>query len=229
MEYGGLVLREVPQEERPRERMMKHGVSTLSHAELLAILLRTGTVQQSAVALAQRLLAEAGGLRGLAEWKMEQMTGLRGIGSAKAMQIQAGIELGRRVAASSRELTPSLRSPQDVADLLMEELRFLNQEHFIVLFLNTKNRLIGKETMSIGSLNATVVHPREVYRAAISRSAASIICAHNHPSGDPQPSREDVLLTRRLSEAGQLIGIDLLDHIVIGEHRFSSLKEQGYL
>ncbi|GAB2672948.1 DNA repair protein RadC [Paenibacillus thermoaerophilus] len=229
MEYNGLTLREMPQEERPRERMLAQGAKALSNAELLAVLLRTGSVRESAVTLAQRLLAEAGGLRGLAERTTEELTRLRGIGVAKALQVQAGIELGRRLSAAARESAPVLRAPRDVAELLMEELRFLRQEHFVVLYLNTKNRLIGKETLSVGSLNATVVHPREVFRSAILRSAASIICAHNHPSGDPEPSREDVLLTRRLAEAGELIGIRLLDHVVIGDHRFSSLKEQGHL
>ncbi|HZG87052.1 RadC family protein [Paenibacillus sp.] len=222
-----LLLREVPAEERPRERMLRIGASALSNAELLAILLRTGTKRESAVTLAHRLLREAGGLRGLADRSVEQLCEQRGVGSAKALQLLAALELGKRVARADLEASPAIRSPQDVAALVREDLRYLQQEHFVVLFLNTKNRVVGRETLSVGSLNATIVHPREVYRAAIKRSAASIICVHNHPSGDPTPSPEDIQLTHRLSEAGHIIGIELLDHVIIGDRSYVSLKERG--
>ena len=120
-----------------------------------------------------------------------------------------------------------IRSPQDVSELVMEDLRYLQQEHFVCLFLNTKNAVIGRETLSVGSLNATLVHPRELFRAAIKKSSAAIICVHNHPSGDPTPSTEDIQLTHRLAEAGKIIGISLLDHIIIGDRKFISMKEQG--
>ncbi|WP_248927404.1 RadC family protein [Paenibacillus hamazuiensis] len=229
MESRGLTLRDVPSEERPRERMQQQGAQALSNAELLAILLRTGTYSESAVHLAQRVLQESGGLRRLVEMTMEQLTAIKGIGEAKALQIQAGIELGRRLARSSMGEKVIIRSPQDAASLLMEDLRYLQTEHFVCLFLNTKNHVIGQETLSVGSLNASIVHPREVFRAAIRRSSASIICAHNHPSGDPTPSREDIEMTGRLMEAGEIIGIEVLDHIIIGDNRFSSLKEQGLM
>jgi len=222
-----LLLREVPEEERPRERMLRIGPSALSNAELLAILLRTGTHRESAVTLAQRLLREAGGLRGLADRSVEQLCEQRGVGTAKALQLLAALELGKRVARADAEATPIIRSPQDVAALVREDLRYLQQEHFVVLFLNTKNRVVGRETLSVGSLNATIVHPREVYRAAVKRSAASIICVHNHPSGDPTPSPEDIQLTHRLSESGHIIGIELLDHVIIGDRSYVSLKERG--
>lgn len=229
MDLPKQMLRDLPSDDRPRERMLKGGPSSLSNAELLAILLRTGTQAESVVALAQRVLQEAGSLRGLSDVSVEQLTGIRGIGEAKAMQLQAGIELGRRMARSVMEDRVKIRSPQDVASLLKEELRYLQKEHFIVLFLNTKNFVIGQETLSMGSLNASIVHPREVFRAAIKRSSASIVCAHNHPSGDPTPSAEDIELTQRLVEAGKLIGIEVLDHLVIGDSGFVSLKEKGYL
>lgn len=209
--------------------MQQHGPGALSHAELLAILLRTGTKDESSVHLAQRILNESGGLRRLAESDWEELTRIRGIGPAKALQLQASIELGRRVARSLLPDTVKITCPQDAADLLMEELRHLREEHFVCLFLNTKNHVIGRQTLSIGSLSASIVHPREVFRAAIRRSSASILCAHNHPSGDPTPSPEDIALTRRLAEAGELLGIELLDHLVIGDNRYMSLKETGCL
>lgn len=229
MESPNYTLRDVPQEERPRERMLQFGAQALSNAELLAILLRTGTYAESAVGVAQRLLIEAGGLRNLVEMSVGQLTKIKGIGLAKAVQILAGIELGRRLARTTRPETVTIRSPKDVTRLMMEELRYLQKEHFVCLFLNTKNNVIGQETLSIGSLNASIVHPREVFLAAIKRSSASIICVHNHPSGDPTPSPEDIEMTRRLVEAGSIIGIDVLDHVIIGDRTSVSLKEHGYM
>ncbi|NOU73370.1 DNA repair protein RadC [Paenibacillus sp. LMG 31458] len=229
MEVTSLMLREVPQEERPRERMLQYGAGALSHAELLAILLRTGTVSESALRLAGRILSESGGLRSLVDMSKDQLTQIKGIGDAKALQIQAGIELGRRLAKSTFEERVTIRSPKDIADLVSEDLRYLQKEHFVCLFLNTKNHLLAQETLSMGSLNASIVHPREVFRAAIKRSSASIICVHNHPSGDPTPSPEDIQLTHRLMEAGTIIGIEVLDHVIIGDQRFISLKEQGFM
>jgi DNA repair protein RadC len=229
MESPSLTLRDVPSEERPRERMLQAGAGALSNAELLAILVRTGTYAESAVHLSQRILAECGGLRNLVDMSKDQLTQIKGIGDAKALQIQAGIELGRRLARCKLDETVTIRTPEDVANLLMEELRYLQKEHFVCLFLNTKNHVIGQETLSMGSLNASIVHPREVFKAAIKRSSASIVCVHNHPSGDPTPSPEDVQMTNRLIEAGSIIGIEVLDHIIIGDQRFVSLKEQGYM
>ncbi|MBB6633917.1 RadC family protein [Cohnella thailandensis] len=229
MEQRVYTLSDLPEEERPRERMMRNGSESLSHAELLAILLRTGTRSESAVHLAQRILNDCGGLRRFAERSWDELTHIRGIGPAKALQLQASIELGRRVARSRLPEMPRIAKPQDAADLLMEDLRHYREEHFVCLFLNTKNQVIGRQTLSIGSLSASVVHPREVFRAAIRRSSASILCAHNHPSGDPTPSPEDIQITKRLAEAGQLLGIELLDHLVIGDNRYISLKESGCL
>lgn len=229
MNTHNFTLRDVPNEERPRERMLQFGAHALSNAELLAILIRTGTYAESAVLLAQTVLKDIGGLRQLAEATVEQLTKIKGIGPAKALQLQAGIELGKRLARTRLDEAVTIRSPQDVANLMTEQLRYLQKEHFICLFLNTKNHVIAQETLSIGSLNASIVHPREVFRAAIQRSSASIICVHNHPSGDPAPSSEDIEVTNRLIEAGQLLGIDVLDHIIIGDQHFVSLKEQGLI
>jgi DNA repair protein RadC len=229
MKVTSLMLREIPLEERPRERMLQYGAEALSHAELLAILLRTGTVSESAVRLAGRILSESGGLRSLVDMSKDQLTQIKGIGDAKALQIIAGIELGRRLAKSTHSERVTIRSPKDIADLMSEDLRYLQKEHFVCLFLNTKNHLLAQETLSMGSLNASIVHPREVFRAAIKRSSASIVCVHNHPSGDPTPSPEDIQLTHRLVEAGSIIGIEVLDHVIIGDQRFISLKEQGFM
>lgn len=229
MEIPGYGMRDVPNEDRPRERMMQFGAEALSHTELLAILLRTGTRNESAVHLAGRVLQNCGSLSGLVDMSLEEMTAIRGIGPAKAVQLRAGIELGRRLTRTAREDRLTVRRPQDAADYLMEQLRYLKKEHFICLFLNTKNQLITRETLSVGTLNASLVHPREVFRAAIKCSSASLICVHNHPSGDPTPSPEDISLTKRLVEAGELVGIDVLDHLVIGEHSFVSLKERGLM
>lgn len=229
MEAPQYLLRDVPQEERPRERMMNYGAEALSHAELLAILLRTGTKDESVVHLANRIMRQVGSIRQLVDLSIEELTEIKGIGTAKAIQIKAGIELGRRITRTGKEEVKSIRSPRDAADLLIEQLRYLQKEHFVCLFLNTKNHIISQETLSMGSLNASIVHPREVFRAAIKCSSASVIFAHNHPSGDPTPSPEDVALTKRLVEAGKIIGIEVLDHLVIGDMKFVSLKEQGLM
>ncbi|MFD1137676.1 RadC family protein [Paenibacillus urinalis] len=223
------MLRDIPQEQRPRERMLEVGAGALSHTELLAILLRTGTKQESAIHIAQRILNEAGSLRNLVDMSVDELCQLKGIGPAKAIQLKAGIELGQRVMQTRLTERPVIRSPRDAADLLMEQLRYLQKEHFVCLFLNTKNHVIAQETLSMGSLNASIVHPREVFRAAMKCSSASIVCAHNHPSGDPAPSPEDIQLTRRLVKAGEIVGIDVLDHIVIGDGKYASLKEQGFI
>ncbi|UQZ33090.1 hypothetical protein C2I18_05660 [Paenibacillus sp. PK3_47] len=229
MESQSFMLRDLPHEERPRERMMHYGAESLSQAELLAILLRTGTHRESAIQIAQQLLGQCGGLRGLADLSIQELTNIKGIGPAKAVQLKAGIELGRRMANSRLTEPVTIRSPQDAAEILTEQLRYLQKEHFVCLFLNTKNHVIAQETLSMGSLNASIVHPREVFRAAMKYSSAAIICAHNHPSGDPTPSPEDISLTSRLAKAGEIVGIDVLDHLIIGDSRYVSLKEKGYM
>ena len=169
------------------------------------------------------------GLRLLKAATLEEMTEIKGIGQAKAIQILAAVEIGRRIANLNYTDRYVIRSPEDGANYVMNDMRFLSQEHFVCLYLNTKNQVLHKQTIFIGSLNASIVHPSEVFREALKRSAASIICLHNHPSGDPAPSREDIEVTKRLVECGKMIGIDVLDHLIIGENKFVSLKEKGYL
>lgn len=229
MEPQRQFIRDVPQEERPRERLIKYGAEALSHTELLAILLRTGTKKESVVHLAGNIMKECGNLRNLMDMSLEELTAIRGIGPAKAIQLRAGLELGRRVSRTGNGEVVTVKRPEDAANYVMDELRYLKKEHFVCLFLNTKNHIIAQETLSMGTLNASLVHPREVFRAAIKCSSASLICVHNHPSGDPTPSPEDIALTKRLVSAGELVGIEVLDHLVIGDGRFISLKEQGYM
>ena len=223
------MIRDLPYEERPRERLLLEGAHYLSNAELLAILLRTGSKGQSALAIAQKLLRQSEGLKFLNEMTVEELMSLQGMGESKAIQILASIELGKRISKASHIKQDSILSPEDCVSFLAADMKHLTQEHFIVLFLDTKNYIIGRKTIFIGSLNKAIVHPREVFKEAIKRSSASVICAHNHPSGDATPSQQDIQLTHRLYEAGELIGIRLLDHLIIGDNQFTSLKEKGYL
>ncbi|OXS80534.1 RadC family protein [Domibacillus enclensis] len=224
-----MMIRDVPPHDRPRERMIASGPSSLSNHELLAILLRTGSKEESVLQLSNRILNEFDGLRLLKDASIEEITAVKGIGSAKAIQLKAAIEIGRRIERLKYEDRFMIRSPEDAANYMMEEMRFLSQEHFVALYLNTKNQVMHKQTLFIGSLNASIVHPREVFKEAFRRSAASIVCLHNHPSGDPAPSREDIDVTKRLVECGKILGIDVLDHLIIGEKKYVSLKEKGYL
>ncbi|RDV22122.1 JAB domain-containing protein [Parageobacillus toebii] len=223
------MIRDVPKDARPRERLLSSGPESLADHELLAILLRTGTKEESVLQLAHRLLKHFEGLRLLKDATIEEITSIKGIGTTKAVQILAAIELGRRISRLSYNERYVIRSPEDGAKYVMEDMRFLSQEHFVAIYLNTKNQVIHRKTIFIGSLNASIVHPREVFKEAIKRSAASIICVHNHPSGDPTPSREDIDVTKRLAERGRIIGIELLDHLIIGDQKFVSLKEKGYV
>jgi DNA repair protein RadC len=229
MSTNSLMIRDFPQDERPRERFIQNGPASLSNHELIAILLRTGTKDESVLQLSNRLLTNFEGLRLLKDATLEEMTEIKGIGQAKAIQILAAVEIGRRITNLNYTDRYVIRSPEDGANYVMNDMRFLSQEHFVCLYLNTKNQVIHKQTIFIGSLNASIVHPREVFREALKRSAASIICLHNPPSGDPSPSREDIEVTKRLVECGKMIGIDVLDHLIIGENKFVSLKEKGYL
>ncbi|MFC4558954.1 DNA repair protein RadC [Virgibacillus kekensis] len=229
MTLSTIMIKDVPKEDRPRERLLKLGAGHLSNQELLAILLGSGTKKESVMTLAHRVLMHFEGLNLLKDATIEELTAIKGIGEAKGVLLLSALELGRRMNQYKPVDRYVIRSPEDGADYVMEEMRNLNQEHFVVLFLNTKNQIIHRQTIFIGSLNASIVHPREVFREAVKRSAASIICAHNHPSGDPSPSQEDIHVTRRLVECGKMIGIELLDHLVIGDRKFVSLKEKGYL
>lgn len=224
------MIKELPQEERPREKILAKGVLTLSNAELLAILLRTGTKNESVLRVAERLLKkyEELGIGALSSLGPQELSNIKGIGLVKAVTVVAAIELGKRLNGLSTERM-IIRSPQDAVNLLMARLRYETREHFIVLLLSTKNHVLATPTISIGSLNASIVHPREVFREVINHSAASVILAHNHPSGDPTPSSEDIGLTRKLVDAGKILDIPVLDHIIIGNNKYVSLKEKGII
>lgn len=215
--------------DRPRERLIHQGAESLSNQELIAILLRSGTRQESVLQVANRVLAFFDRIQDMQHATIEEMTSVKGIGEAKAVQLLAAVELGKRLTRKQSTERYVIRSPEDAAAYLMPDMSNLNQEHFVVLFLNVKNEVLHSRTIFIGSLNSSIVHPREVFREAVKRSAASIICAHNHPSGNPAPSPEDIEVTKRLAEAGRIVGIDLLDHIIIGDHKFLSLKEGDFI
>ncbi|GGL41270.1 RadC family protein [Sporolactobacillus putidus] len=224
-----VMMKDVPNEDRPRERLIRDGADSLSNQELLAIILRSGTKNESVLQLSGRLISHFEGLDLLRDASVEELRKVRGIGTAKAVQLLASFEVGRRMARLRSDTHYTVRSPEDGANFVMEEMRILKQEHFIALFLNTKNQVLHKTTIFIGSLNASIVHPREVFKEAVRRSAAAIICFHNHPSGDPSPSREDIEVTKRLVSCGKILGVDMLDHIVIGDRKFVSLKQKGMM
>ena len=220
-------IKELPVKERPRERLEHAGAWALSAAELLAILIGSGTQGKNAVSVAEHLLAQFGGLRALGGASVEQIAAVEGVGRVKAVQILAAVELGNRMSAPTDEVKPTIGGPEDVYNLLKGELRDLKKETLKSLLMDAKNRVCAIRTVSIGDLTSSIANPREIFKDAVTASAASIIVAHNHPSGDPTPSSDDLEVTRRLDEAGKILGIELLDHIVIGDGRYVSLKERG--
>jgi len=227
-----LTIKELPEGERPRERLEKLGADSLSDAELLAIILRTGASKLSAVDLARHIIRKFGTLKALAKASIEELCEIPGIGKTKAVQIKAAFALGTRFSNFRDSERPAVRTAKDVLDLMADEMRLYDKECFKILLLDTKNRLIRAETVSVGTLNASLVHPREVFRIAIRANCSSIIVAHNHPSGDPSPSGDDDKVTNRLKEAASLLGIDLLDHIIIGdrqEKNYFSYRDQGMI
>ncbi|MBQ6607878.1 MAG: DNA repair protein RadC [Firmicutes bacterium] len=222
-------IKEMPAGERPVEKLFSHGKATLSNSELIGILLGSGTREASAVGLADEIISAAGGLRGLSELDCEDLIRIRGIGPRKAATIVCALELGRRVATETGKQRMCVRSPRSLAELFMEDMRYAHKEYFKVLMLNVKLEIIGMETVSVGELSGAPVHPRESFEPAIRKGAAAVCFAHNHPSGDPTPSDDDLKITRRLMECGDLLGIRVLDHIIIGDGVYSSLKEEGYI
>lgn len=224
-----MMIRDVPKSERPRERLMRDGAEALSNQELVALLLGSGNREESVVDLAGRVIQHFDGLKLLKEATVHELMAIRGIGEAKAVQLRAALEIGKRIKQFPVEETHIVRSPQDVADYMMEEMRHLKQEHFVALYLNTKNAVLHKKTLFIGSLNASLVHPREVFKEALRYSSASLVCLHNHPSGHPEPSQEDIDVTKRLVSTGKMLGVELLDHVIIGDRKFYSMKEKGYI
>jgi DNA repair protein RadC len=220
-------IKDLPADLRPRERLERVGEQALSTAELLAIILRTGVGGQNALSLATMLLSQFGGLAGLARASFAEIQDVKGMGFAKSAQVKAALELGRRMLLAAPEDRLAVRSPADLAQVLIAQMSHLDQEQLCTVFLDTRNRVLGSEMIYRGSLNASYIRIAEVFRAAVRRNCASIIVAHNHPSGDPSPSPEDVAVTRELVAAGRLLNVEVLDHLVVGQQRFVSLRERG--
>ena len=223
-----ITMRDYPLEQKPVERLLTIGTGSLSNSELLAILINSGTRSKSALELAGEILANKS-MTELKEATPEELKMTSGIGDVKAARILAAIEFGKRIKTEKIEESPYISSPQDVVNLVMEDMRSYDREHFKAMLLNTKNKVLSLETISIGSLNSSFAHPREIFKNAIKRSAASIILIHNHPSGDPQPSREDIFLTKELLKVSDLLKIKIFDHIIIGNRKYYSMKENNII
>lgn len=223
-------IKDLPLSERPREKLLAIGPGGLSNAELLAVIIRTGTGNETAIEVSRRIISmDTRGISFLGDAHVEDLTEVKGIGKCKAAQILAAIELGKRI----KRVTPfdktRVTSPEIIANVVMEDMKPLQKEHFNIAILDTKNQIIGIENISIGTLNASIVHPRDVFKVAIKKNANSIILIHNHPSGDPAPSNEDINITKRLIEAGNIIGIKVIDHIIVGNDVFLSMKEKNLM
>ena len=229
MNQNTKTMKQLPEGERPYERCYKKGPEILSEAELLAVILRSGTRGKTSLELAREILSMSGGLLGMTHLSAGQLTRIRGIGRVKAVQLLSIAELSRRIAASAFPDGVIFRSPKIIADYYMEQLRHLEQEVMLLCALNTKNRLLKDMVVFKGSVKESLVMPREIFLEALKNQAVSVVLLHNHPSGDPTPSRADISLTRRLKECGEILGIPLLDHIIIGDNQYISLKEQGIL
>jgi len=227
---NNIKIRDIPAEERPIEKLLLNGPEALNNAELLAVILRTGTKGENVISLSTRLLSEFEGLNGLLNTGLSDIKRIKGIKNIKASQILAMGELFRRF-NSLRAIKNNERisSPKDVANLLINEMCNLKQEILKLIMLDTKNNILGIKDVFKGSLNSSIVHPREIFNEALKKSSSSIIICHNHPSGDPTPSKEDINITIRIKECSKIIGIDLLDHIIVGKKKFISLKEKGII
>ena len=227
-------IKDLPQHERPRERLAEHGADALTDAELIAILLRTGLRGQSAVDVGRALIQRFGTLSELSRATLEELQEIRGVGRDKAIALKAAFTLARRMAAEIQAAAPLLDQPAAVADLLREECRPYTVEHIYALLLDTRRRLLRKVALTRGTLDAAIVHPRDVFRYAVAANASAVVLVHNHPSGDPTPSKADIMVTRDLIRAGRLLKIEVLDHVILGrrtderECDYFSLKENGY-
>ncbi len=221
-------IHDLPVSERPRERLQKFGVETLSAQEILALILGRGGAGESVMVTTQRLLSGFGSLKGIANASVEELSQTKGIGVAKASQIKAAFELANRLEGYSETgKKPIVKTPENVLGLVKSRLSGKKKEHFLALLLDTRNQLIKVSEISVGSLDTSIVHPREVFKEAISASAASVIFVHNHPSGNPEASEDDINLTKRLAQAGEIVGIDVLDHVIVGDKNYLSLKREG--
>jgi DNA repair protein RadC len=230
-----LTVHDIPHEERPRERMETYGAGSLASHELIAIILGSGMKGVNVLTLSQKLIANFGSLGNVLNASMADLREIRGLGKAKASQLIACFEIARRVIKEVNDNeknikeSKSVTEPNEAVDLIRKQIQDYNKEHFLVISFDTRQKIIGIDSSSTGTINASLVHPRETFNCAIKRHAASIIAAHNHPSGDSEPSEEDIKITKRLSEAGKIIGIELLDHIIVTRSGFYSFKEKGMI
>lgn len=223
-----LKLQDIPKEERPQEKLYKYGAETLTDEELLAIILRNGTPEENVLFLSKRILAHFKTAGGILNASSDELMSIKGVKEAKAAQILSLCELCRRINRFKRSEI-KISSPKDCAEIVMDEMKNLKQEELKVIMLNKKNVVIADRVVFIGSLDTSIVHPREIFKLAVSNSASSIIICHNHPSGSPEPSKEDINVTLRIKECGRIIGIELLDHVIIGYNKYISLKEKGII
>ena len=230
MDYKtSFTIHDLPKPERPRERLKKLGPEALSAQELLALVIGRGIPQKSVMNIAQELLAKFGNIKAISQATLEELSQIKGIGLAKAAQIKACFELGKRQELELELEDIDVKNPQSVVKALQAKIKDKAKEHFKLILLNTRNKIIGISTVSIGTLDSSLVHPREVFKEAIAHNAYSVILAHNHPSGDPEPSEDDITITRRLIEAGKILGIEVTDHIIISKNGFFSFKEKGLI
>lgn len=227
--FSSFTVRDLPKSERPRERLIKFGPEALSAQELLALIIGRGIPKKSVMNIAQELLARFGNIKAISQASIEALSEIKGVGLAKAAQLKACFELGKRQDLEPELKNYDIKNPQSVVKAIRASIKDKAKEHFKLILLDTRNKIIGISTISIGTLNASLVHPREVFKEAIIHNSASVVLAHNHPSGDPEPSDEDLTITKRLVDSGKILGIEVIDHIIIGKTNFSSFKERGLI
>jgi len=226
---ASFTIHDLPKPERPRERLQKFGPEALSAQELLALVIGRGIPKKSVMSIAQELLMRFGNIKAISQATIEELSQIKGIGLAKAAQIKACFELGKREDLEPEVKDFDVKNPEGVVKAIRASIKDKAKEHFKLILLNPRNKIIGISTISVGILNASLVHPREVFKDAIMHSAASVVLAHNHPSGDPEPSEDDLKITKKLVESGKILGIEVIDHIVIGKNNFCSFKERGLI
>ena len=226
---SSFTVRDLPREERPRERLQKFGSEALSAQELLALIIGRGIPKKSVMSISQELLTRFGNVKAISQATIEELSQIKGISLAKAAQIKACFELGKREELEPELINFDIKNPESVVKAIRASIKDKAKEHFKLILLNPRNKIIGISTISIGTLNASLVHPREVFKDAIVHTAASVVLAHNHPSGDPEPSEDDLKITKKLVESGKILGIEVLDHIIITKNGFKSFKEEGLI
>jgi len=229
VEKTSFTIHDLPRPERPRERLQRFGPEALSAQELLALVIGRGIPKKSVMNIAQELLTRFGNIKAISQATIEELSQVKGIGLAKAAQIKACFELGKREELEPEQKDFDIKNPESVVKAIRASIKDKAKEHFKLILLNPRNKIIGISTISIGTLNASLVHPREVFKDAIIHSAASVVLAHNHPSGDPEPSEDDLKITKKLVDSGKILGVEVIDHIIIAKNGFKSFKEEGLI